>query len=297
MNHLQKSLADITRRVTTGSQATQANRREGLHAIAGELWQLGYRVPHAKGFKTAHVDALVGHWKETGIKDATIRNRLGWLRWWAEQVNKQSVMPADNTRFGLAERTPYQGNRARRADADALAGVADQRIRLALRMERAFGMRREEILKFEPKLGDRGSYLALKASTTKGGRYREIPITHPAQRELLDELRAVVGDGALIPPGSNYVEYLQRYKHLTRAAGLGNAHGLRHGYAQWRYERLTGWKAPASGGPTREQMTPAQAARDRAARLEISRELGHGRIDIADTYLGRVNTTAAKAAA
>ncbi|WP_183042026.1 hypothetical protein [Rhizobium sp. AG855] len=36
-----------------------------------------------------------------------------------------------------------------------------------------------------------------------------------------------------------------------------------------------------------DTMTPAQAARDRAARLEISHELGHGRLDVTDTYLGR----------
>ena len=110
---------------------------------------------------------------------------------------------------------------------------------------------------------------------------------------MLEEVHAVAGDGSLIPTGTTYREYMNRYKHHTRAAGLGNAHGLRHAYAQWRYAKLTGWKAPAAGGPTSERMTPDQARRDRAARLKVSRELGHNRIDIADTYLGRAK--AAKA--
>ncbi|GAB3112559.1 hypothetical protein GCM10027217_41860 [Pseudomaricurvus hydrocarbonicus] len=32
-------------------------------------------------------------------------------------------------------------------------------------------------------------------------------------------------------------------------AGLSKLHGLRHAYAQERYRELTGWNAPANGGP------------------------------------------------
>ena len=70
-------------------------------------------------------------------------------------------------------------------------------------------------------------------------------------------------------------------------AGHGGGHTHRHAYAQYRYKQLTGWSCPAAGGPTADRRTPADAARDRAARLEISHELGHGRLDVTDTYLGR----------
>ena len=295
MDDLAYSLKTMTARVADGSHATRANRHRGLQAMAVELKTLGYRLPGATSLKPKHVDALVKHWKAEGINDRSIRNRLGWARWWAEQINKPGLLPASNEAFGLAERTPYQGNRARKADVDTLARVADQRIRLALKLEAAFGLRREEALKFRPKVSDHGDHLALVPSTTKGGRYREIPLTDPRQRALLDEVHTLAGDGSLIPAGTTYREYLNRYKHQTRAAGLGNAHGLRHGYAQWRYARLTGWKAPAAGGPTIERMTPEQVRLDRAARLQISRELGHNRLDIADTYLGRAKATKAAA--
>ena len=64
-------------------------------------------------------------------------------------------------------------------------------------------------------------------------------------------------------------------------------HGLRHAYAQSRYEALTGWKAPAAGGPGRDAMTPGQRLVDTEARQQISRELGHERIQITAVYLGR----------
>lgn len=287
MDDLSFSLKTLTQRVADGSFATRANRHRGLQAMAGELRQLGYRLPAAASLKPKHVDALVGHWKAEGVSDATIRNRLGWVRWWAEQINKPGLVPASNERFGLAERTPYQGNKARNADPGTLARVQDERIRLVLRMQRAFGLRREEALKFRPRISDRGRYLALVPSTTKGGRYREIPLTLPRQRDLLEEVRRVAGDGSLVPAGMTYKAYLQRYKHETRAAGLGQAHGLRHGYAQARYKALTGWDCPAAGGPTIERMTADQERQDRGARLAISRELGHGRLDVVDTYLGR----------
>ena len=265
--------------------------------MAGELKALGFKLPAATSLKPKHVDALVTHWKGEGITDVTIRNRLGWLRWWAEQINKPGLLPAENTAFGLAERTPYQGSKARRLDAATLAKVQDPHIKAALMMEAAFGLRREEALKFRPATSIRGDRIALKPSTTKGGRYREIEITHPQQRALLERVAALAGDGSLIPSGMTYRDQLNRYKHQTRAAGLGNAHGLRHDFAQRQYRRLTGWDCPAAGGRTIERMTPAEQRRDRAARLEISRLLGHNRMDISDTYLGRRTATQGKRAA
>ena len=63
-------------------------------------------------------------------------------------------------------------------------------------------------------------------------------------------------------------------------------HGLRHHYAQARYAELTGWKAPAAGGPTSTQLSPEDKRIDREARLTISRELGHEREQITAVYLG-----------
>jgi hypothetical protein len=287
MKELNFELLNLTRHSGEGSFATRACRSRGLQQLADELHALGFKLKAAKNLAPKHVEALVASWRAGGIGEATIRNRLGWLRWWAEKVGKPGLLPNDNAAFGLAERTPYQGNRARRLTPEILDRVSDRRIQLALKLEAAFGLRREEAIKFRPALADRGDRIALKPSWCKGGRYREVPITHPKQRALLDEVKRAIGDGSLIEPGRLYVDQLQTYKHQTRRAGLGQAHGLRHAYAQWRYKVLTGWDCPAAGGSDCGQMTDAERARDRAARMEISHELGHGRLDVTDTYLGR----------
>ncbi|TPK79032.1 integrase [Mesorhizobium sp. B2-4-13] len=297
MKELHFDLMNLTRHSGEGSFSTKACRARGLQQLADELHALGFKLKAAKNLAPKHVDRLVASWKAGGIVDATIRNRLGWLRWWAEKAGKAGMIPADNAHYGLEERTRGGADRAQALDAGTLAKIGDRKVELALKLQAAFGLRREEALKMRPVLADRGARLILQASWTKGGRYREIPLTHPKQRALLDEVRAECGDGSLIGDGRNYIQAVKNYENKTLRAGCRNPHKHRHAYAQWRYKVLTGWACPKKGGPTVDQMSRADAARDRAARLEISHELGHGRLDVTDTYLGRRYAAGVKRAA
>ncbi|MCB1753541.1 MAG: integrase domain-containing protein, partial [Gammaproteobacteria bacterium] len=142
-------------------------------------------------------------------------------------------------------------------------------------------------IKFQPGFADQGDHIRLKASWTKGGKSRTIPVRTDAQRDLLDRIRKHVGNGSLIPAARNYVQQLRVYERLTANAGLSRMHGLRHDYAQRRYEELTGWKSPAAGGPRVRALTPEQKLIDQKIRLTISEELGHERPQIVATYLGK----------
>jgi integrase len=158
---------------------------------------------------------------------------------------------------------------------------------MSLELQQAFGLRREEAIKFQPSFADRGDHVVLKASWTKGGKERIIPLRTQAQREVLNRAGRLAGSGSLIPSNRNYVQQLRIYEGSTLRAGLSRMHGLRHAYAQRRYGELTGWKAPAAGGLEGQTMTPEQAETDRLARFTISRELGHEREQITVAYLGR----------
>ena len=114
-----------------------------------------------------------------------------------------------------------------------------------------------------------------------------MPIRNDEQRQLLDEVKAFAKGGSLIPAQFNYVQQLNRYQRQLRNAGLSKLHGLRHAYAQQRYFELTGWKAPVAGGPTSKQLTSEQLAPNHDARVIVSNELGHARVEIAAVYLGR----------
>ena len=86
------------------------------------------------------------------------------------------------------------------------------------------------------------------------GEPESVPITNDEQRNLLEEIRAFAEGGSLIPAELNYVQQLHRYERQLRNAGMSKLHGLRHGYAQQRYEELTSWQAPVAGGPTSKQL-------------------------------------------
>ncbi|MBO9479797.1 integrase, partial [Shimia sp. R11_0] len=76
------------------------------------------------------------------------------------------------------------------------------------------------------------------------------------------------------------------FEYQALKAGMSNLHGLRHGYAQWRYKALTGRPCPKAGGKATKALTEAERRTDRDARMTIAEELGHGRIDVTKAYLG-----------
>jgi hypothetical protein len=217
-----------------------------------------------------------------------MKNRMATLRWWSEKVGKQNVIARDNAHYGIPDRV-YVTNvsKARELTAAELARVSDPYTSMSLKLQAAFGLRREESIKIRPAWADRGERLVLKDTWTKGGRARELPIRTEVQRAVLDEAKAFASKGSLIPASMRYVEQLRRFTYQCEKAGIHKVHGHRHHYAQERYRELTSWNAPAAGGPRARELTPEQKAVDRSARLTITEELGHSRPQVVAQYVGR----------
>ena len=288
MKDLNYQLSKLCRDNRDGGFSTQATRSRILDLIANQLQALGFRRMQSTSLKPKHVDALLANWREQGIRTGTLKNRLSALRWWAKKVNKPSIIARDNSVYGIGKRTYIaKESKALKLDDKQLSLISDPFVILSIRLQAAFGLRREESIKFSPSYAVQDDHIKLKPSWTKGGRARMVPITNDEQRKLLEEVKAYAKDGALIPPTLNYVEHLRRYERQLRNAGMKKLHGLRHAYAQRRFEEMTGWKAPVAGGPTSKVLTPEQLALDHEARAIVSNELGHARIEIAAVYLGR----------
>jgi hypothetical protein len=255
--------------------------------MANELHELGYRGMSTHSLKPKHVEASVGHWLDKGVAAGTIKNRMSAFRWWARKVNRQNVVARSNDFYGIPNRIFVTNtNKAKSILEVDLAKVRDEHVRMSLELQQAFGLRREEAIKFIPAYADQGHQLILKPSWTKGGKARTVPVRTEEQREVLDRAHRLAGKGSLIPSARNYVQQLRIYEGHTLRASLSKMHGLRHAYAQRRYEELTGWKSPAAGGPPSKSLTHEQRDRDDHARLLISRELGHERRQIVSVYLG-----------
>lgn len=288
MRRLNYQLKQLCKQNRDGSYGTQVQRERVLALIANQLNDLGYRQLHAKSLRPKHVEALAKHWMETEVAAGTLKNRMSALRWWAARVNKKNVIARSNDHYGLPRRQYANGtNRAKNLDKNKLARITDPYVRMSLELQSVFGLRREEAIKIRPHLADRGDTLWLKPSWTKGGRKRELPVRTEAQRAALDRAKLLAGKASLIPSHKTYVQQMKLYEGQCIRAGLSRMHGLRHAYAQRRFEEITGFKAPIAGGPNRSAISANERALDRKARAVISAELGHNRERITTVYLGR----------
>ena len=101
----------------------------------------------------------------------------------------------------------------------------------------------------------------------------------------------------MIPDNQTYREFRQEaYREIGRHPV--NFHGERHHYAQERYRVLIGADSPIRAGVAHGRahheylskelgISVAQAKTlDQEVRAEVARELGHGRIDVTNSYLG-----------
>lgn len=288
MRDLNYQLKQLCRHWRDGSYATRSHRERILTLIANELHAIGYRHMRANSLKPKHVEALVSHWQAKDLSIGTIKNRMSALRWWAEKIDKQSVVARSNRHYGIPDRCYVaKKSKAKEITQEQLDRIKDEHVRMSLKLQRAFGLRREEAIKFIPSHADQGNYIRVKGSWTKGGRPRAVPVRTEGQREILDRARDLAGSGSLIPSHRSCVQHLRVYENSTNRAGFSKLHGLRHAYAQERYEALTGWKSPVTGGFNRKSLSQEQRGQDREARLVISRELGHEREQVTAVYLGR----------
>jgi len=174
MRQLNYELYQLTQKNRDGSYATRNARSRILSQAATNLHELGYRRLGVRGLKAKHVEALLGHWQGRELSTGTIKNRMAHLRWWAEKVGKPGVLQKDNEAYGIMRRE-YVTNINKSRDLDGrLERLRDEYVRMSVRLQAAFGLRREEAIKFNPEYADRGDKIVLKDTWTKGGKAREV---------------------------------------------------------------------------------------------------------------------------
>nr|WP_315765659.1 phage integrase N-terminal domain-containing protein [Bradyrhizobium sp. SZCCHNS2005] len=122
-----------------GSYLTRNQRHRGLQLMARDLRGLKFKLPAASSLKPRHVEALISHWQAAQLSAGTMKNRMGWLRWWAAKVRKPHVVPRDNESAGIEQRTAFGGNRAQVTEAAKLAALP-HRMQLALRLRALKGI-------------------------------------------------------------------------------------------------------------------------------------------------------------
>lgn len=293
MNRLEYQLVKICERNKDGSHATQANRKSMLALFTEQLKNSGFKINQMRpsDIKGRHINALVKTWQAENLTAGTIKNRMAVVRWWCEKVGKAEIVK-ENSVYGIENRVHVTNENKSISLKDLDLSKIDENIAQSLRLQDAFGLRREESMKFQPEYAldgqtiDNAKYIRLKDSWTKGGRPRTIPITNEKQRQELRKAyaQAVKNGGSMIPKEKSYKAHKATFESVTHALGVGQTHGLRHGYAQTRYRELMGFDCPAVGGS--RSLSADELAKDKEIRMLISEELGHSRINITSVYLG-----------
>lgn len=164
-----------------------------------------------------------------------------------------------------------------------------------VQLARATGMRlREAILADLPRLKHEAEqYGKINIQDgTKGGRSgASAPRWIKVDDHISEALRyaeQVSPDGSrnLLAANESYLDYqkgiVRPVRDILHMHNLKGFHELRATYACERYEQITHYPAPINGGSCYQ----LDRRLDQDARVKISYELGHGRIDVVSAYIG-----------
>lgn len=167
---------------------------------------------------------------------------------------------------------------------------------------RAFGLRQKEsaLLDLKQALKEARNNKSINIiNGTKGGRPRLVPVRTRQQLEIIRQAANIQGIGrSLIPSHMNYRQWKDAIYKAIEKSGVNGLHGGRHLYSQRLYELQSGVKSPISLGikhgaghfkfiaKTLKISIQAAKKKDHEARLVVAKELGHGRTEITNKYLG-----------
>jgi integrase len=270
-------------------------------------------LPDPRNLGERHIEAMVAIWQAEQLAPATIQTYLSFLRGLAQWLGKHGMVrlpyhyglqPAEYQRHEAAERD--KSWTAQKIDIPDLIGnitAYDPHVGAAMRLVRAFGLRRKEAVMFRPhacvvpfeatglppqkKQADR--YARIKAGS-KGGRERFIPLDTVERIAAIEHAQSVVAtaEGHMGHPSHTLLQALRRFNYVLEKFGVTQkelgvtAHGLRHEVLIEHFESLTGHAAPVRGGATlpKEVRDPARYA--------VAELAGHSRKQASDAYLGGV---------
>ena len=162
---LRHSVLTILKHNKDGSFATQANRKTQLLKFSDDLLALRFYLRNIHQLKAKHIRRILESWQNAGISVGTIKNRMANIRWLCEKINKPGLIPANNDALKI-ERRCYitKQNKSIVIDDDVLNKIEDKNVIMSLRLQQAFGLRKEESIKIKIHQAVQGDTLVLQGS-------------------------------------------------------------------------------------------------------------------------------------
>jgi integrase len=154
-----------------------------------------------------------------------------------------------------------------------------------LKLQAAFGLRVRESFEFRVHRAIKDLHTLHISDGTKGGRPREVPIL--LQLSVLEEAAQLSNPitGSMVPMSKTMKQWRDHYYHvmdrfgITREGRSITSHGLRHGFLQEYYKRLTGVGAAVKGGEKPDAAVYQEAIQ------RVVEAAGHSRPSKSGAYL------------
>lgn len=286
--NLMQQIGKISSHVNQGSIETRFRYGEAVDRFC-QFISDEFRVQKFTNVKEKHVVEYVKHMQGKGLSASTIKTDLSAIRFYYDQAGGKNELPTNKDLGGalgqqLERRSFGQVPRAwtdseLRAAIDKAQSMGNWKVARALELARTLGLRIHETTRLTvPQLRqalDKG-FLTVKG---KGGLVREVPVT-PTAKEVIEKTlsnttnsRVFVGPTEKTHQVIKHIEnWIYKYRdHFHQGTVKLTYHGLRHAYAQERYERYL----------------KKHSGDERRARLAVSIELGHGRDSVTRIYLAK----------
>ena len=287
----------------TVSTRTKDNRDEVLFRSFKELRELGYKLDNPRNLREKHFVVLLNHWIEKGLSASTMQGNASVLRvfcTWIGRPNMIKPLESYVDDKSLVRRTQvaqedksWTGNGIDFEEILKSIDAYDERAGVQLRVIKAFGLRREEAVCFQPiramKLGEDQNSIYVEKGT-KNGLKRHVPITSDEQRAVLaiacrlaKTTEGHIGWESLsLKQAIAKIAYIMQKFGVTKKDMGVTLHGLRHEKMHDIYEEVTGHACPVKGG-VKGEVDPAL---DMLARNKMTQAAGHARLGITNAYAG-----------
>ncbi len=295
-----------------GSGKTVKAHKEEAMRFASELREAGYGVKRWDNLTSKHLAVVAERWVDQELKASTIHEYISGVRKVAEAYGNTHLKTTselmNEAGQRIVEARVYATNQDKAVPLEVYAkslerlrsgefGEDGKRLACQMDLMRELGLRYEEARKFNPErsvLADGRVYIV---DGTKGGRDRMLHEVSEKGWAAIEGIRPYIDKqyGNSMP--CKEATWEGRGYDMAQATGISRAecgasfHGLRHAYAQERYEQMTGFRCQAAGGTLEEAVAAAGDRwqdRDEEARLLLKGELGHGpeRDSVVSTYIG-----------
>jgi integrase len=280
-------------------RATLKARAYICHQVLTTIEERGFPIKNLLNIDQRHIKAVADSWAAAKLAASTIQTRVSILKWLAAGLGKRGMI-MDMSYYGIADDAvkriyvaqadkSWSGHAVLSSEKTSDATALDEWVGNQMNLMKAFGLRVQEAVMLNPKRADHGDSLCVEAGT-KGGRTRIVSIRTPEQRKVLDTAKVLAQrspEGSMCPPDKKVKVAIRRIYYIADTLGITKEklgvtlHGLRHQYANDRYEEISGNPSAVRGGKA-----IVDRALDEKARHQVTQDLGHARLNITAAYTG-----------